>query len=67
MKGVGLIHSAIELHCRTLLPSLLHTLPSSTPMTPAPIIIIFSGTAFRLSAPVLLTTVSSSTLEKQKF
>jgi len=41
-------------------PSLDQTDPSSTPMTPAPMMIIFSGTEASLSAPVDETMCSSS-------
>ena len=39
-------------------PSLDHTLPSSRPITPAPIIPRFSGTSSKFKAPVLSTTFS---------
>uniref|UniRef100_A0A8D9ANW7 Uncharacterized protein n=1 Tax=Cacopsylla melanoneura TaxID=428564 RepID=A0A8D9ANW7_9HEMI len=45
----------------TSAPRRPHTEPSSSPITPAPITIIFLGTFFKLRAPVLDTTVSSST------
>mmetsp|Transcript_9832 Transcript_9832/g.41814 ORF Transcript_9832/g.41814 Transcript_9832/m.41814 type:complete len:223 (+) Transcript_9832:596-1264(+) len=45
----------------TLEPRRLHTEPSSNPITPPPITTMRSGTDFSDNAPVLVTTVSSST------
>ena len=42
-------------------PSLLHTVPISKPITPAPMTIIFLGTSFRFKAPVDVTILFSST------
>mmetsp|Transcript_7983 Transcript_7983/g.35305 ORF Transcript_7983/g.35305 Transcript_7983/m.35305 type:complete len:213 (-) Transcript_7983:649-1287(-) len=42
-------------------PRRLHTLPSSSPMTPPPMTTMRLGTSFRSSAPVEVTIVSSST------
>ena len=47
-------------------PSLDHTEPNSTPITPAPIIIIRFGTSFSDNAPVLEMIVSSSIYIKIK-
>ena len=44
----------------TLDPILLYTLPSSNPITPAPIIMRCSGTFSRARAPVELTNFFSS-------
>lgn len=41
-------------------------LTSSTPITPAPITTIFSGTFFKDKAPVDDTTVSSSIYDRKK-
>ena len=43
-------------------PSLLHTVPISRPIIPAPITIIFLGTSFNSNAPVEVTIFFSSIL-----
>src|ERR1017187_3451471 len=45
----------------TFAPSRRHTLPSSSPITPAPMTPSLSGTALKASAPMLSHTVSLST------